>query len=295
MGRIGRIEAWLGLAAGIYGVAVTVIITVLIRQTGAASCGEPRDACIASVNSVTVFFLVGFVTLFALAAVGAALHGFQRSVVGAALLWVSVAELAMFTALGLFSIGLAMLPGTITLLGVAVIALVRLTEWRLTWLRWIEVLAGVGAGVLGIAAMVGLVFWPSIEYSGPNYGGTFSIASFYGLASVLPVFLLVVALAYLVAGAALAHAVYGSRAGYALLALGTVAFICIELAGALVPDTASNLRSVAEIAGVIIPDTTYYLRSVAQFLTPGAVLAVIAVAAASTHLGATQATVAGGV
>lgn len=260
MERVGRLEAIVGVAAGIYGVAVTVAATLIIKRANGAPCGMPETACIGGINSITVTFLMMFGALFLGVAIGAFAHGQAGAAGAVGVLWLCSVMLSMLTVLGMFSIGIFVAPGTLAALVASCFALASLIEDRLSPRRWGELAAGGAAGVLGIVALVFVFFFPTIQYNGPDRGGSFSVADFYGLGKVLPAFLTFGVVAFLVAAGAASNAVRGSRTGRVLVALAGCALAAVAIVSPFVDDTA------------------FYLHTVGLWLLPSLTLTLIAAA-----------------
>jgi hypothetical protein len=190
-----RLEAIYGLVAAIYGCAVTVVIGAAV-SSGMLPADKPGALFFQAVD-FTAFLAVGL---------GAALHAADvpagsAGPVGVALLWLGTAVAGMLTALVALSIGIFLLPGTALALAASVTALLRIPAQPRppSPLGWLELLSGVAAPVAGLAGLGLLLYWPSIEYLGPDKGGTFSRADLYGIAPTLPLFLGALLLGVLVA------------------------------------------------------------------------------------------------
>ncbi|MGO8947011.1 MAG: hypothetical protein ACLQUY_04980 [Ktedonobacterales bacterium] len=260
IGRLERLETLFGVGGGLYGIAVTVATTWVIRSTGAAPCGEvPNTTCVAGVNSVTLTFLILFGMLSLGVLVGALAHGRWRRAGALGVLWLCTVVLAMETLLAILSIGVLLAPAMLAAVGSSLCALVGLVESHLPVRRVVELASGVLSGMIGIATLVYIFFFPSIQYTGPTFGGSFSIASFYGLGRVLPALLTFGFVAFLAASGASSNALRGSRTGQALLIVAALALAATAL------------------ASWFVDDTTFYVHSVGIGLLPSLALALVAV------------------
>ncbi len=246
-----RLEAIFGLVAAIYGCAVTALIGAAI-SSGTLPADKP---------GALFFQAVGF-TGFLAVGLGAALHAadLPAGPVGVALLWLGTAVAGMLTTLGALSIGICLLPGTALAVAASVMALLRISAQPHppSPLGWLELLSGVAAPVAGLAGLVLLLYWASIEYVGPDKGGTFSRADLYGIAPTLPLFLGAMLLGMVVAIGAALHALKRVALGRALLWLAT-----------LLLAAATGLA----FAGV---DTVRYLSIAGPNLVPALTLAALA-------------------
>jgi hypothetical protein len=255
-----RLEAIYGLVAAIYGCAVTVVIAAAI-SSGTLPADKPGALFFQAVD-FTAFLAVGL---------GAALHAadLPASPVGVALLWLGTAVAGMLTALGALSIGVFLLPGTALAVAASVMALLRIPAQPRppSPLGWLELLSGVAAPVAGLAGLGLLLYWASIEYVGPDKGGTFSRAALYGIAPTLPLFLGALLLGLVVAIGAALHALKRVPFGRALLWLAT-----LLLAAA----------TVLAFAGV---DTVHYLSIAGPHFVPALTLAALAALAALASAG----------
>ncbi len=260
MRGLRRLEALFGLVAAIYGCAMTVMIGAAI-SSGMLPADKP---------GALFFQAVGFAAFLAVE-LGAALHAadLPASPVGVALLWLGTAVAGLLTALGALSIGICLLPGTALALAASVTALLRIPAQPRppSPLGWLELLSGVAAPVAGLAGLGLLLYWASIEYVGPDKGGTFSRADLYGIAPTLPLFLGGLLLGLVVASGAALHALKRVALGRALLWLAT-----LLLAAA----------TVLAFAGV---DTVRYLSIAGPHLVPALTLAALAALAALASAG----------
>jgi hypothetical protein len=259
MGRLDRLETLFGVIGGLYGIAFTVVATWFIWSTGAAPCGALITTCIAGVNSVTLTFLLLFGVLSLGVMVGALAHGRWKRAGGLGVLLLCTVVLALETLLAIFSIGVLLAPAMLAAVVSSLYALVGVFESHLAVRRVVELAAGAASGMLGIATLIYLFLLPSIQYTGPDFGGTFSVAEFYGLGRVLPALLTFGLVAFLAAGSASSNALSGSRSGQALL---IVAALALAAAG---------------LAAQFVDDTTFYLHSVGIGLLPSLALALLAV------------------
>jgi hypothetical protein len=259
MERLGRLETLFGVVGGLYGIALTVVAIWLIGSTGAAPCSEPTTNCVAGVDSLTVTFLLLFGVLSLGVLVGALAHGrYQRAGALGVLLLCSIV-LAMETVLAILSIGVLLAPAMLAAVASSLCALVGVLESHLPVRRVVEFASGVSSGLIGIATLFYLFFFPSIQSTGPNFGGSFSVADLYGLGRVLPALLTFGLVAFLAAAGAASNALRGSRTGQALLILASLAL------------------AAAALASWLVDDTTFYLHSVGMALLPSLALALIAI------------------
>ncbi len=260
MERIGRLEAICGLVAGIYGTVLTVVLALAVRATG--TCGAPLTTCIAGINSTTLMFLVLFAALSLGVMAGALAHGRSRRAGALGVLLLCTVALAMEALLAMFSIGVLFAPAVLAGLVASLYALVSVSESHPSARHVAELAAGAASGMIGIAVLFYIFFFPTIESTGPNSGGTLSIVDLYGLGRAWPALLTFGLVAFLAAGGAAANALSGSRGGQALLIVATLA-----LAG-------------AAIASQFVDDTAFYLHTVGIWLLPSFALAIVAVALA---------------
>jgi hypothetical protein len=259
MERIGRLEALFGVVGGLYGIAVTVAATWVVRSTGAAPCDEvPNTGCVAGVNSVTLTFLTLFGVLSLGVTVGALAHGRYQRAGALGVLLLCTIVLAMETVLAVFSIGVLLAPAMLAAFVSSLCALVGVLESHLPVRRVVELTSGVSSGLIGIATLFYLFFFPSIQSNGPNFGGDFSIADLYGVGRVLPALLTFGLVAFLAAAGASANALRSSRTGEALLIIEALAL------------------AAAALASWFVDDTTFYLHSVGMGLLPSLALALLA-------------------
>lgn len=259
MERIGRLEAIFGVITGLYGVTLSIVIAVVIRATGTSSCSLPIDTCIAGMNSITFMFLVLFAALSLGVMVGALAHGRSRRAGALGVLLLCSVVLAMEALLAIFSVGVLFAPAVLAAVVASLYALVSLSESHLPVRRLVELAAGAASGIIGIAALDNIFFLSTIQYEGANFGGTFSVAEFYGLGKILPALLTFGLVAFLVAGGASSNALRGSRSGQALLIVAALAL------------------AAAAVASQFVDDTTLYLHSVGIGLLPSLALALLAV------------------
>src|SRR5215472_12239518 len=165
--RVERLETLFGVAGGLYGIAVTVVAAWVIRSTGAAPCDEePNTGCIAGVNSVTLTFLILFGLLSLGILVGALAHGRYKRAGALGALWLCTVVLALQTLLALFSIGVLLTPAMLGAVASSLCALVSLLESHLPVRRVVELACGVLSGLIGIATLEYIFFFPSIQYTG---------------------------------------------------------------------------------------------------------------------------------
>jgi hypothetical protein len=259
MERIRRLEAIFGVIAGLYGVAFTVVATAFIRATSAAPCGEPNTACVSGINSITLTFLVLVGALSLGVMLGALAHGRWQRAGALGVLLLCTVVLAMEAMLAVLSIGVLFAPAVLAAVVASLYALASLSESHLPMRRVVELAAGAASGVIGIATLVYIFFFPSIQYEGLNYGGTFSIADLYGLGRVVPALLTFGLVAFLAAGGASSNALRGSRSGQVLLLVAALAL------------------AAAAVASQFVDDSTFYLHSVGIGLLPSLALALLAV------------------
>ena len=259
MERIERLETLFGVGGGLYGIALTVVATWLIRSTGAAPCGEPATSCVAGVDTLTVTFLILFGVLSLGVLVGALAYGRWKRAGALGVLLLCTVMLAMETLLAILSIGVLLAPATLAAVVSSLCALMGVFERHLPVRRVVELASGVLSGMIGIATLFYTFFFPSIQYTGANFGGSFSVADFYGLGRVLPAFLTFGLVAFLAAGGATSNALHGSRAGQALLIVAVL------------------VLAAAALAAGFVDDTTFYLHSVGIGLLPSLALALVAV------------------
>jgi hypothetical protein len=258
-GPLARFETIFGVLGGLYGITVTVVITWLLRSTGAAPCDEPNTTCIAGINSVTLTFLILFGLLSLGVLFGALAHGRWNCAGSLGVLLLFTVVLAMETVLAILSIGILLAPAMLAALLSSLCALVGLVESHLPARRIVELASGVASGMIGIAALYYIFFFPSIQYTGPNFGGSFSVVSLYGFGRVLPALLTFSIVAFLAAGGAASNALRGSRTGQALLIVAALAL------------------AAAALAAWFVDDTMFYLHSVGMALLPSLALALVAV------------------
>jgi hypothetical protein len=140
---IGRLETLFGVGGGLYGIAVTLATTWVIRSTGAAPCDEvPNTGCIAGVNSLTMTFLILFGVLSLAVLVGALAHGRWKHSGALGVLLLCTVVLAMETLLAILSIGVLLAPAMLAAVVSSLCALVGLVESHPTdaWVaqRWRE-------------------------------------------------------------------------------------------------------------------------------------------------------------
>ena len=259
MEQIGRLETLFGVLGGLYGIAVTVVATWVIRSSGAARCGEPTTNCVAGVDVLTITFLILFGVLSLGVLVGALAHGRWKRAGALGVLLLCTFVLAMETLLAILSIGVLLAPAMLAAVVSSLCALVGVLESHLPVRRVVELAFGVASGIIGIATLWYIFFFPSIQYTGANFGGSFSVADLYGLGRVLPAFLTFGLVAFLAAAGASANALRGSRSGQALLIVAALAL------------------AAAVLAAWFVGDTTFYLHSVGMALLPSLALALIAV------------------
>jgi hypothetical protein len=259
MERLGRLEVIFGVIAGLYGTAFTIVAILFIRLTGAAPCGEPNTTCVAGINSVTLTFLVLVGALSLGVMLGALAHSRRQRAGALGVLLLCTVVLALEAMLAIFSIGVLFAPAVLAAVVASLYALVPLSGSHLSVRCVVELAAGVSSGIAGIAALLNIFFLSTIQYEGPNYGGTFSVADFYGLGKVLPALLTFGLVAFLVAGGATSNALRGSRSGQALLIVAALAL------------------AAAAVASQFVDDTTFYLHSVGIGLLPSLALALLAV------------------
>lgn len=259
MERIGRLETLFGVVGGLYGIAVTVAATWVILSTGAAPCGEPNTTCVAGVDSLTVTFFILFGVCSVGIFVGALAHGRWKHAGALGVLLLCTIVLAMETTLAVLSIGVLLAPGMVAAVVASLYALVGLSESHLPVRRVVELASGVLSGMIGIATLYYIFFFPSIQYTGANFGGSFSIADFYGVGKVLPALLTFGLVAFLAASGASSNAVTGSRTGQVLLGVAALALAAVAL------------------AAWFVDDTRFYLHSVGIGLLPSLALALVAV------------------
>jgi hypothetical protein len=165
----------------------------------------------------------------------------------------------METLLAIFSIGVLLAPAMLAAVVSSLCALVGVFESHLPVRRGVELASGILSGMIGIATLWYIFFFPSIQSTGPNFGGSFSVADFYGLGRVLPALLTFGFVAFLAAAGASSNAVSGSRTGQALLSVAALGL------------------AAAALASWFVDDTTFYLHSVGVGLLPSLALALIAV------------------
>jgi hypothetical protein len=256
--RIRRLEVVCGLVAGLYGVALSGVLTLVIRATGASSCSLPIDTCIAGMNSITFMFLVLFTALSLGVMLGALAHGRSQRAGALGVLLLCTVVLAMEAFLAMFSIGVLFAPAVLAGVVASLYALVSESESNLPVRSVLELAAGFASGMIGIAALDYVFFFPSIQYNGPDFGGLFNVAGFYGLGKVLPALLTFGLVAFLIAGGASSNALRGSRSGRALLIVAALAL------------------GAAAIASQFVDDTLFYLHTVGIWLLPSLGLALVA-------------------
>ena len=259
MEQIGRLETLFGVGGGLYGIAFTVVATWVIRSTGAAPCSEPTTNCVAGVDTLTITFIVLFGGLSLGVLVGALAHGRWKRAGALGVLLLCTVVLAMETLLAILSIGVLLAPAMLAAVVSSLCALVGVFEFHLPVRSVVELGAGVLSGMIGIATLWYIFFFPSIQTTGPNFGGSFSVADFYGLGRVLPAFLTFGLVAFLAAAGASSNALRDSRTGQALLIVATLALVA------------------AALAAWFVDDTTFYLHSVGMGLLPSLALALVAV------------------
>jgi hypothetical protein len=259
MGRLDRLETLFGVLGGLYGIAFTVVATWFIWSMGAAPCGAPITPCVAGINSITLTYLLLFGVLSLGVLVGALAHGRWKRAGALGVLLLCTVVLAMETQLAIFSIGVLLAPATLAAVVASLYALVGVFENHLPVRRVVELAAGAASGMLGIATLVYLFLFPSIQYTGPDFGGTFSVAEVYGWGRVLPALLTFGVVAFLAAVGASSNALSGSRTGQALLSVAALAL------------------AAAALASWFVDDTTFYLHSVGSGLLPSLALALVAV------------------
>ncbi|PWT74363.1 MAG: hypothetical protein C5B60_06810 [Chloroflexi bacterium] len=259
IGRLERLETIFGVVGGLYGITVTVAAMWLIWSTGAAPCGEPTTTCVAGVDSLTLTFLILFGLLSLGVLVAALAHGRYKRGGALGVLLLCTVVLAMETLLALLSIGVLLAPAMLAAVGSSLCALVGVFESQLPVRRVVELACGAASGMLSIATLEYLFFFPSVQYSGANFGGTFSIADFYGVERVLPAFLTFGLVAFLAAGGAASNALRSSRTGQALLII------------------AALVLAAAALASWFVDDTAFYLHSVGMALLPSFALTLVAV------------------
>ncbi len=266
-------ETLLGVLAGVYGIAASVVTTLVIRAMGGAPCGPPQTTCIGGINPVTVTFLILFAVFSLGVMAGAWAHGQMGQAGAVGVLWLSTVMLALLTTLGLFSVGVFFAPGMLGAVAASLFALVSLLDNRLSVRRVFELAAGALSGIAGIAALVFVFFMPSIQYESADFGGTFSVAAFYGMGRVLPALLIrrwngagaaliFGVVAFLVAGGASSNALRSSRSGRALLIVAVLAL------------------GAAAVTSQFVDDSRFYLHTVGIWLLPSLALALIAAALA---------------
>ena len=258
-GPLARFETIFGVVGGLYGIALTGVATWLIRSTGAAPCGQPNTTCVAGVDSLTLMFLVLFGLLSLGVLVGALAHGHWKHAGALGVLLLCTVVLSMETILAILSIGVLLAPAMLAAVISSLCALTGLVTSHLPVRRVVELASGVASGMIGIAALFYIFFFPSVQYSGANFGGSFSVASLYGLGRVLPALLTFGFVAFLVAGGASANALRGSRTGQALLIV------------------AALVLAAASFASWFVDDTLFYLHTVGIALLPSLALALVAV------------------
>ena len=257
--RSERLETLFGVGGGLYGIALTVVALWIIQSTGAAPCSVPATNCVAGVDTLTLTFLILFGALSIGVLVGALAHGRWKRAGALGVLLLCTPVLAMETLLAIVSIGVLLAPAMVTALLSSAFALDGLLESRLPARRLVELASGVLSGMIGIATLYYIFFFSTIQYTGANFGGSFSVADFYGLGRVLPAFLTFGLVAFLAAGGATSNALRGSRAGQALLIVATLAL------------------AAAALTAWFVDDTTFYLHSVGIGLLPSLALALVAV------------------
>jgi hypothetical protein len=162
MGPLARFETIFGVLGGLYGIAVTVVITWLLPSTGAAPCDEPNTTCIAGVDSLTVSFLILFGLLSLGVLFGALAHGRWNRAGSLGVLLLCTVVLAMETVLAIFSIGILLAPAMLAALLSSLCALIGLVESHLPARRAVELACGAASGIIGIAALYYIFFFPSI-------------------------------------------------------------------------------------------------------------------------------------
>lgn len=251
MRGIRRAEAICGIIAAVYGCAATAVIGALIYN-GSLPATKPE----------ALFFMALAFGAFLAVGVGAAWHALGGGAIGIALLWPGAVIAGLMTYLGVFSIGIFILPGTMLAVVASCMALARIPTLprHPSALGWVELLSGVAVPVAGIAGLYLLLYWSSIYYNGPNRGGYFSRATLNGLATTLPLFLGGVLLSVLVGFGAAAHAIAHAPAGRVLLWLAT---LLLAAATALA------------FAGLSI-NAVPYLALAGPYLVPALILAAIA-------------------
>ncbi len=254
-----RLEMLFGVLGGLYGIAFTVVATWVIRSTGAALCSVPTTNCVAGVDSLTITFFILFGVLSLGVLVGAVAHGRWKRAGALGVLLLCSVVLAMETVLAILSIGVLLAPAMLAAVVSSLCALVGVFESHLPVRRVVELASGVLSGMIGIATLEYIFFFPSIQYTGANFGGSFSVADLYGLGRVLPAFLTFGLVAFLEASGASSNALRGSRTGQALLIVATLALVA------------------AVLASWFVDDTTFYLHSVGMGLLPSLALALLVV------------------
>jgi hypothetical protein len=260
-GALARFETIFGVVGGLYGIALTVVALWLILTTGAAPCTNPAT-CIGGVDPVTLTFLIGFGALSLGVLASALAHGRWKRAGALGVLWLCTVVLIMETVLAILSIGVLLAPAMLAALLSSLCALVEVFDSHLPVSRVVELVCGAASGLIGIATLYYMFFFPSIQYTGPNFGGNFSVADLYGLGRALPALLTFSLVAFLVAAGAASNALRGSRAGQALLIIAALAL------------------GAAALAGWFVDDTMFYLHSVGMGLLPSFALALVAVALA---------------